>query len=326
MISYSKYTIKNDKRETTFQFVENDKLPSGIPISTPFTFPFIGTKVVLCLDKNRWWNPLGGHIEAGETYQDTLVREAYEEGGVRISTSSIRVVGYIRNDNIRDSSDLKYPPVSILPITTSFVTKVDPDWQPLETSARGLFSPKNALLLMSSRDDNHQMWEILKYVVKSFENQKYRAKFTYHPNKILKNIPVTQVFTFCKDKLGKFCIVRDRGEGYFSLPGGGCELGESPEDCLRRELLEEAQITCKNVKFLGSILIELSKDGRLVSKFQHLRYLADVDILKPFIPQKNGFETNVREFVPFSELESKVFILQNSTAKKVIDHVLSIQE
>lgn len=324
MTNYSKYMVINKDREASFQFIESNTLPTDIAVSTPFNFPFIGTKIVLCLDKNKWWNPLGGHIEKGETYQDTILRESYEEAGVYISKQSIKIIGYILNTNTKTTSLSQYPPVNILPITTSFVIKVDSNWKPMETQARGLFSPKSALELMSKREDNNQMWEILKCVVQNNNNQNYQANFTYYPNKLFDNIPVTQVFTFCKNSKNKFCIVKDQGENFYSLPGGGCELGEMPEACIQREVAEEAQITCKNIRLLGSVLVELIKNGKVVSSFQHLRYLADVDTIETFVPLKNGFETDTREFVSFSELETKVFILQNPTAKNILNHVLSI--
>ncbi len=172
MTKFSKYLINNDERKASFQFVASDKLPSEIPISTPFTFPFIGTKVVLCLDKNNWWNPLGGHMEKGENYKDTIFRESMEEAGVLISKESIKVIGYIKNINTRNSPSSEYQAENIIPITTSSVVSVDSQWKPLETFERGLFSFKDALNLMSIRNDNHQMLEILEFIVKNYKQSK----------------------------------------------------------------------------------------------------------------------------------------------------------
>jgi 8-oxo-dGTP pyrophosphatase MutT (NUDIX family) len=320
MTKYSKYIIKNNKRNSSFQFVESNRLPSKIPISTPFTFPFIGAKIVLCLDKNNWWNPLGGHMEKGEKYKDALVREAYEEAGVNIIKSSIKIIGYIKNINFMNNESSEFPAKNILPITISLVKSVDPDWTNLETSKRGLFTFEEAVCLMGKRNDNCQMFEVFNFVIKNYDNN-FQVKFSYHPKKLFDNAPVTQVFTFCKNQDGNFCIVKDANENFYSLPGGQCELGEKPEKCARRELLEEAQVTCKNLQFLGSILVEIVQKGRTLSKSQHLRYIADVDKQDVFVPQKNNFETVERLFVPFAELEKKVFILQNPTAKKILDQI-----
>lgn len=324
MNKFSSYQIINETRNSTFQFFPCRKLPSKYPITTPFTFPFIGKEVVLCFDKNNQWNPLGGHMEPNENYQDTLIRESNEEAGVTIQRSSIKTIGYILNTNLESHTPSKYPSLNILPITISFISEIDRKWKPLETKERGVFRRKKAVELMKSRNDNHQMEEILEYVFQIFDEQYYQTNFRYIPNEISSDAPITQVFTFCKDKCDKFCIIRDVDEDFFSLPGGGCELNETPKDCIDRELEEEAQITCDKVKLLGSILVELTQKNKIISRYQHLRYLADINTVQKFIPQKNGFETIERKFVPISELKSKVMLLQNPNGDIILDQLKKI--
>lgn len=321
MTNFSKYKVVKNNRNSSFEFFQSKRPPSKYPVTTPFTFPFIGKDVVLCLDKNNWWNPLGGHIETDENYKDTLLRESNEEAGVTISKSSIATLGYILNTNLDDSSSAQYPPLNILPITRSFVTRIDQNWKPRETRARGIFRKKKALELMKERTDNNQMFEILELAYQIFEDQKYQTNFTYYPNKMFKTIPITQVFTFCKDSNGHYCVVKDTDEEFFSLPGGSCELGETPEECISRELDEEAQLSCKDPKLLGSILVELKQGNEVVSRFQHLRYMADLDLLQEFVPNKKGFETSERQFLPLSELKSKVMLLRNPNGEALINQI-----
>jgi 8-oxo-dGTP diphosphatase len=51
---------------------------------------------------------------------------------------------------------------------------------------------------------------------------------------------------------GKFLMGRRKnahGEGSWSLPGGHLEFNEELEDCSKREVMEEAGISIKNIRF-----------------------------------------------------------------------------
>lgn len=158
---FSPYTLINGSTISRAVFFPSIELANNTPVSTPFTFPFKEKNVVLALDKMNWWNPVGGHIERDETWKDTLVREAKEEAGIDIV--DISVVGYIKIERLRGDNQ-KYPPISIIPITTSRVIKYQDKWTPMETKKRGLFKINHAKKMLRLRSDNGQMAEIFDYI------------------------------------------------------------------------------------------------------------------------------------------------------------------
>jgi len=62
-------------------------------------------------------------------------------------------------------------------------------------------------------------------------------------------------------KRGRILIARrkstDRFGGQWEFPGGKLEAGETPEDCLRREMTEEFGIETRIGRFLGSVRSDL---------------------------------------------------------------------
>ena len=74
--------------------------------------------------------------------------------------------------------------------------------------------------------------------------------------------PSVKVTAAVIERGGKVLIARrkkgDRFEGLWEFPGGKIEAGESPEECLRRELREELGIEVEAGEFLCSVLFETS--------------------------------------------------------------------
>jgi ADP-ribose pyrophosphatase len=75
------------------------------------------------------------------------------------------------------------------------------------------------------------------------------------------------------------------GGSYVFLPGGRREDGETPEECARRELREEAGVTARSWRPLGSYAITLDSTARV-----HLFLAEDLTRgLQQLTPSEEGF-------------------------------------
>ena len=67
---------------------------------------------------------------------------------------------------------------------------------------------------------------------------------------------------------GKIAVFHKSNKNEYKLPGGGIELGESPKEAFKREILEETGCEVEIIKELGTIEEHKSKDN-----FQQVSYI-----------------------------------------------------
>lgn len=112
---------------------------------------------------------------------------------------------------------------------------------------------------------------------------------------------------------GKFLLVKRskiaRGEfGFWELPGGGLDFGESPEDALKRELQEEVQmdielikplgvwhyLRSENVQIIGFTFLCKANQPEVILSHEHLEYAwidkSEINNYKIFPELKEEFE------------------------------------
>lgn len=92
-----------------------------------------------------------------------------------------------------------------------------------------------------------------------------------------------------------------RANHHYFLLGGGIEEGETAEQCLRREILEEIGYTIKNIKYLGHALQYLiSRDGRplmndgyfyAVSLVEKVQQQVETDHFFEWVNSDHSFDT-----------------------------------
>jgi len=96
------------------------------------------------------------------------------------------------------------------------------------------------------------------------------------PSKNYKNFkPITQVYGVCFNKKGEVLIIKDEGRTEWKLPGGTPEKGETPEETLKREIMEEATVVLGDCEMIGCQ--ETKIDGKVVYQ---LRYVAVIEEIK----------------------------------------------
>lgn len=116
------------------------------------------------------------------------------------------------------------------------------------------------------------------------------------------------------DEQEKFLLVKE-DSGYWELPGGGLDFGETPQACITRELKEEMGIEVLNVVSQPSYVITSESDkGRYIMNILYKTEVRDLN----FTPSKECRE--IRFFNP-SELLQEPLVFPN--VKKFADSYLT---
>jgi 8-oxo-dGTP diphosphatase len=94
----------------------------------------------------------------------------------------------------------------------------------------------------------------------------------------LKHIPLTFSVAVLRHQ-GQIVMVYDRGRKQWEIPGGGLEPGETPYECVIREIFEESGQRASNLRLCGIFSFYLkSKDNCELGAL----YIGDVEELLPF--------------------------------------------
>lgn len=146
-----------------------------------------------------------------------------------------------------------------------------------------------------------------------------KTTFIWHPSKLLNTSEYkpTQIYGFCVTKDNLVCLVRDKNEERFTLPGGGINEGETPEESLVREFKEEAQFKLKNIKLLGSLEVIVEEEGKPTEKTQQVRYICEADKVEEFVPEKDGWETVERIWVYYKDLPKYLKWIKHESGQAV---------
>ena len=93
----------------------------------------------------------------------------------------------------------------------------------------------------------------------------------------------------------------NKKEGYYDIPGGKIEEGESPKQTAIREMKEETGIEIQNLKYKGIMTIE----------YPDRMFIFDTFISKEYEGEPQEFEENTSEWIDIDKLLKKEKILSN---------------
>ncbi len=93
----------------------------------------------------------------------------------------------------------------------------------------------------------------------------------------------------------------NKKEGYYDIPGGKIEEGETPKQTAIREMKEETGIEIQNLKYKGIMTIE----------YPDRMFIFDTFISKEYEGEPQEFEENTSEWIDIDELLKKEKILSN---------------
>lgn len=122
--------------------------------------------------------------------------------------------------------------------------------------------------------------------------------------KIEKYSPVTQVYGIIFNDKNEILVCRESSSGKWQIPGGHPEKGESFEDTLHREVLEEVDVEIENIKPLGVFKVEFSDDPEKI--IYQSRFVAKLKKLMPQTPDPANDNTWERKFVPAKDINEYV--------------------
>jgi len=117
--------------------------------------------------------------------------------------------------------------------------------------------------------------------------------------------PASQVYGICLDADGNILVIKDKR---WQIPGGTPEISETPEQTLKRELIEEAQVEIDELIPLGvqEVNYPNNPNKNQGDLFYQYRYITFVKKISPIQLDPATGRQYERKFVSFDEIDKYV--------------------
>lgn len=148
------------------------------------------------------------------------------------------------------------------------------------------------------------MLDLNMHPVSEWENKGIVYQFTWIKDPyVIKYKPCTQIYGICFTKNKRILLIDN--VGMRAIPGGSPEGNETPEETLRREFIEEADVTVSKMFPLGvQKVTEINNPGK--GSYYQYRYVCLINELLPQTPDPDNGIIHSRLFVPASEVTNHV--------------------
>jgi len=118
--------------------------------------------------------------------------------------------------------------------------------------------------------------------------------------------PCFQIYGIVFNNKSEILLIQEKGK--WKIPGGTPEGNETAEETLRRELIEEADVTIRELRPFGVQRVDYPNNPSATEGeiFYQYRYICLVDALQESSPDPDTGITNPRMFVPAKDVTKYV--------------------
>lgn len=141
------------------------------------------------------------------------------------------------------------------------------------------------------------------------------------PNYFIKDLyptPNISVRTLVFNDKNELLLVRESKDNAYSLPGGWCDLGDSPSEAAINEVKQEAGIDIKIKRLLG--VLDVSKDQNGLLEAQYVVCFVGEQISEF---KEHSYETNDVKYFPVNNLPNLSFKNTKKDILRLIDAALN---